>query len=179
MKKTFSIFLILSFLFNAAGYLLIYSGLQSHLKEIAKENISTGRIVNKVLILAFSKTDINEGLSELRFLDEKEFTYKGKMYDVIKKECVNDSIYLDCLPDTNEDELNLAFNKNFDGDELNSNKNSPGQNLLKNILQDSVLSDNPILPRQFSKINYFTNKSITTLSNIYEVATPPPVSLSV
>ena len=179
MKKTFSIFLILSFLFNAAGYLLIYSLLQSHLKEIAEENISTGRLVNKVLILAFSKTDINEVLSELRFLDKKEFSYKGKMYDVIKKECVNDSIYFYCLPDADEDELNLAFNKNFDGDEQNSDKNSPRQNLLKNILQDGVLSDNPILMRQFSKTNYFTHKSITALSNIYEVVTPPPVSLSV
>ena len=176
MKKTFSIFLILSFLFNAAGYLLIYSVLQSHLKEIAEEKISASKLENRVTILAFSKSDINDGRSQLKFIDEKEFSYKGKMYDIITEKIVNDSIYFECFSDIDEDELNLAFNKNFDGDE-NGDKNSSTQNLQKNILQDGVLSNDSILILQSKKISYYTNNSISTPSNIYEAATPPPVSL--
>ena len=98
------------------------------------------------------------------------------MYDIITEKIVNDSIYFECFSDIDEDELNLAFNKNFDGDE-NGDKNSSTQNLLKNILQDGVLSNNSILILPSKKISYYTNNSISTPSNIYEAATPPPVSL--
>ena len=170
--------MILSFLFNAAGYLLIYSVLQSHLKQVAEEKISISKLENRAITLAFSKTDINNGLSQLRFIDEKEFSYKGKMYDIITKKNVNDSVYFKCFSDIDEDELNLAFNKNFDGDE-NGDKNSSGQNQLKNILQDGVLSNTPFLLPQFKKISYFANNSISAPPNVYEAATPPPISLSV
>ena len=176
MKKTLSIFLVFSFIFNATGYLLIFSLLQIQLKEIAKKNFYANKLENKIITFSFSKTGLNKDLHALRFFDENEFSYRGKMYDVVAKKCANDSIYFYCVPDIDEDELNQVFNKSFDSDEKD-NKNSPTQNLLQNILQDCILSNNPPLPPHFKKTVYYTNNSIPALFNIYEVTTPPPVSL--
>ena len=177
MKKTLSIFLALSFIFNAAGYLLIFLILQSSLKENAKEKISTGNLIYSDTLFVFAKNDLQNGIAGLKFIDEKEFSLMGKMYDIIKKENNNDSLYFYCLADADEDDLNLAFNKRTNSEKRD--KNSENQRLLKNILQDGLLCEGLFNPLTISKINFYIDKSSFHTFNDFEILTPPPISIPV
>ena len=99
------------------------------------------------------------------------------MYDIIKKENNNDSLYFYCLADEDEDNLNLAFNKKVSPEKRDNNSES--QRLLKNILQDGLLSGSIFNPVTISKINLYSDKSSFHNFNYSEIPTPPPVSIPV
>ncbi len=175
MKRTLSIFLVISFLFNTAGYLLIFLVIQSSLKENAREKISSNNYNHSQTLIVFANKNLDTGIAELKFYDEKEFSFKGKMYDIIKRENKNDSVYFYCLADTEEDELNLAFNKKGKTEETDNN--SGNLNFLKNILQDGLLTQNHFCPNNNFKIPFTKEESLITTSNICDIPTPPPVLL--
>lgn len=173
MKKTFSIFLITAFIFNAAGYLLIFLVLQSSLKDRAEEKLVSDNHVKSAVVLAFSKADFEEGIKEFKMMDEREFSFRGKMYDIIKTVNKNDSLYFYCIADTDEDDLNLAFSRNGNGDD--GNKNAANKNLLKNILQDGLLTKENFRPLNFSPMLFLGENTLQVTSSIREIPTPPPV----
>jgi len=173
LKRTFSIFLLISFLFNTAGYLLIFLLLQSSLKDNVREKISSNNYSQTLIV--FANKNLNDGITELKFHDEKEFSFKGKMYDIIKRENKNDSVYFYCLADTKEDELNLALIKK--GETGDSDKNSGNLVLLKNVLQDGLLSHTLFDSDNNFKIPFTKEESLITTSNICDIPTPPPVLL--
>lgn len=173
MKKIFSIFLVLSFLFNAAGYLLIFLILQSSLKENAAERIIAGDKNSSITMVVLAEKEFKEGVSELKFFDENEFSFKGKMYDIIKKENRNDSVYFYCLADLEEDDLNLAFSKNGTSEERGNG--SAENSMLKNILQKGLLAEFPHSPGNIFNINYYNYCPLIPALNSSEIPTPPPV----
>jgi len=175
LKKTFSIFLIISFLFNTSGYLLIFIALQSQLKEKAFDKISSGIHNSGCIIISFDINELSKGIAELIFYDENEFSYKGNMYDVIKKEEKNDSVYFYCLADADEDELNISFHDNNE----KKDKKSQCQNMPGSFLLECLIVNNTISPEFYSGLNYFNELYQNRNTNYLEVPTLPPIQLSV
>jgi hypothetical protein len=177
LKKSFSIFLIISFLFNTTGSLLIFLVLQSNLKESAREKISSNDYNRLQTLIVFTNKDLRNGKADLKFFDEQEFSFRGKMYDIIKHENKNDSVYFYCFADTDEDDLNLAFTKKGNADE--HDKNSANKNLLKNVLEDGVLTGPLFIPDYILERKFHGCKILKLSSETLEIPTPPPVLIPV
>jgi hypothetical protein len=64
--------------------LLIFLVLQSNLKESAREKISSNDYNRLQTLIVFTNKDLRNGKADLKFFDEQEFSFRGKMYDIIK-----------------------------------------------------------------------------------------------
>jgi hypothetical protein len=82
---------------------------------------------NKLVKLVFSKNDFEKNT---RFTfdddDKEEFEYNKQMYDVAAKKIINDSIYVTCISDTQEENLrDVAMAQILSGDSSASGKELP------------------------------------------------------
>lgn len=179
MKKSFSIFLILTFLFNTAGYLLIFLVLQSLLKNKAEEIFSANNLNPDKVIIAFANSDLQKGIPELKFFDDKEFLFKGKMYDIYEKAVTGDSTFFYCKADYEEDKLNLVFNETVENNSAHSQNNNVKNILLKKTIEEGLLFVTVInlIPQYECSFNINSEKIIYYV--ILRVLTPPPDLLSV
>ena len=139
MRKLFSIFLIFAFTFNVCGHLLLYGAFKYSLMNDAKEKINSDAYSSKYVLFVFANGEMKKEIPGLIFLSEKEFSYKGEMFDVVNRVNRNDSTYFYCLPDKDEDRLNLAFNISTEENNSNHDKKSTQEKLTKNIISEALL----------------------------------------
>jgi hypothetical protein len=101
--------------------------------------------------------------SGLIFNDEDEFTYQGKMYDVISSEKSKDHITFKCYSDNKETELTQNLK-----DKVDSEKDAPVQkqkgSLLKIWIQYTAAS-----PQHFC----FSNHKFVAYTSIYQTTLQP------
>lgn len=110
LKKVLIYFLIVVFaVSNSAGVIIIYNQIKFYHKRAIKEQIKENNFNQIVEILGFSKKDLLNGKIKLDFIEEHEFKYNGKMYDIITKWESGDSIYYKCINDTKEENLEAVF----------------------------------------------------------------------
>jgi len=103
LKKTISILLLLLFLYNVAGYYFVFKILQMDIRSDAKEQIEKSLKKDQLeeIVIFPGKTD-----KEIKWIrDGKEFSYKNKMYDIVKTEKKQDKIIFYCLNDEKEEML--------------------------------------------------------------------------
>ena len=60
---------------------------------------------NKLVKFVFSKTYFDRNTRFTFNDDEEEFEYNKQMYDVVTKKIINDSVYVTCISDTQEENL--------------------------------------------------------------------------
>lgn len=176
MKKFLAIFLILSFVLNAGGYVLIYAGIQHSLKNYASKKINSGMFASEYTIITFSTEEMKTGVHGLILLNEKEFLYKGKMYDIVNAVQKNDSVYFYCLQDKDEDKLNLTFNKSIDKNAGDPDKKSAAEKLSRNIITEALTTGLLFHYPKTSDNNFSVYAQSSFVQNFPDVTTPPPDS---
>ena len=134
-----------------------------------KNNLADNEL-EKVVV---SNVDIDNGSSDFRFKDDnKEFVYKGKLYDIVrqKSDGVNTVFY--CINDKNEESLIEGLEEHI---QRNTDQNLPAKNntsnLVKNIVKDALPD------KQYKQIcNYCSKITFNTYYNLYlkEQFIPPP-----
>lgn len=72
-------------------------------KKEVKQNIIAGINKSELQILQFHHQEVEQ---KVEWEHSKEFEFEGKMYDVVEKEIINDSIRFFCWLDEEETELN-------------------------------------------------------------------------
>ncbi|MDK2771954.1 MAG: hypothetical protein KYX68_06975 [Flavobacterium sp.] len=72
-------------------------------KKEVKQTIIAGIDKKELQILKFHHQEVNQ---KVEWEHSKEFEFNGKMYDIVKKEIVNDSVQFFCWLDEEETELN-------------------------------------------------------------------------
>ncbi len=174
MKKLFSIFLIFSFVFNVCGHLLLYEAFKYSLKNNAKEKINSGTHSSKYVLFVFANAEMKKEIPDLIFLSGKEFSYKGEMFDVVSRVNKNDSTYFYCLPDKDEDRLNLAFNTSTKENNSVPDKKSTQEKLTKNIISESLLLCSSAYIYQRSEIFNDLSDSKFYPQGFKNIPTPPP-----
>jgi hypothetical protein len=108
MKKVLSIILVLFLGYNFAGYFYLYKIKQDQIREEIKENILYKIPVDQlILIKSFSGS-----CEKISWLEKnKEFRFKGCMYDVVKTKVIGDTTYYYCYNDIREARLFGNLNK--------------------------------------------------------------------
>ncbi len=171
-KKYISSLLILLMVFNSFGYVVAFFQMKFIFKNIGFEKTIGILPEHQLTILKIPQKDLSGNMEFIEF-DETEFSYYGKMYDVIRKEISGSDVIFYCYNDENEDALNTAFTY-FVQQNTKPNIDNPVTNLIKNLIKDAYFV------KYLSRINQnsfceFILINIQPYRNVFlEVITPPP-----
>jgi hypothetical protein len=151
---------------------------QKHqLKEWVKSQILTQVDKNDLISLTFSSF---EAASELHWEHDKEFEYKGQMYDIVESKTNGDTITYICWWDHHETALNIQLTKlvdaGIDKDPLSQRK----QEKLKDFFKSIYFGSPQII--SFSELrnvlsSYFFLCPMNTIE-YYALLSPPPETVS-
>ena len=161
--------------FHLFGYFAVFKVMQHNIKKQIKTAIKQGVPDNKLHCFRFPADKVLQQKMGIRWLEKKEFTYNGNMYDVVHKQSDGDFIIYKCVNDTQEKVLFAGLDKQVKNAMNKESKNSKTLNLLLkfNILYINQTKQllNPDLG--YSELTYFFKpKYFYHLSK--EILTPPP-----
>jgi len=177
-KAVISVIMSLILLFSSGGLFLTFIIKQTVIRSEIRNRIKSGLPKNSLTIIKKHKNEAEQNIL-LKWLREKEFSYNGKMFDVVSREIHGDSVWYYCLLDEKETGL-FSKMKLLTHNELNNDKNFMGllakmhRYLAQNFLNE--ISDKPIYI-QDPKIVRFTSYSFSVKIYVDSPDTPPPENL--
>jgi hypothetical protein len=130
LKIFAAILLVGLFLFNAVGYQLMFAFLILHQEEKMHSLLAESETESLTIIVIDSVHH-----SYFLQINEKEFFYKGNLYDIKSKEIKDDKIIYYCKKDEKELDLLNHFSKMNDENKSNNSKN-PMSRLLQKTAQN-------------------------------------------
>ena len=171
MKKALAILLLIVFTFNMAGYFIAFKIQQLEVRKEIKQQIKLGVPEGELIRITVNAANKHE----FEWEHAREFHYKGSMYDVIRKEVIDEAttIYY-CINDTKESILFANLDEQVEQQMDTKNKNHPEKNLFKILSGIFFQPHNTkwILPQINIKINY--HFSYNHSSPALAIASPPP-----
>ena len=171
-----SILLISLLMFNSAGYVLVFFQLKNSFKKEAFSKLENYLIPSDMTVINISKNEFFEGSEGFHWINDKEFSFYGKMYDISQVEFLNDSVKIVALSDDKENKLNdffeLALNKNL------NDKFSKTASIIKLLITEAGL------PTEFQSASSWREDMcynfifVPILENFFDVPSPPPKTIS-
>jgi hypothetical protein len=176
MKKFLSIFLLVIFLFNLAGYFIVFKVIQYSVQQEMKVYLQKNSSDKETEIITIPTIEIASPSSRIKFTDDDEFIYNGKLYDIISSKSSNGYTTFYCMNDKQEEQLYSTLKDHIIH---NTDQNLPlkdrSTQIIKNIIKEA-LADKCIIKQQLSilscKINF--DFDTTLLRNFKTVLSPPP-----
>ena len=156
---------------NAMGYLIVFRYNQYLVRQEMIARITCGAFPDKIILLKL----LHPG-KEKQFIriEKTEFTYFGKLYDVVAEVKKGDTTLFYCLHDKKEEDLltdyTLYLRRNGDS----SRKDNSILALLYNLVTQALIQ-NPSIPLQGQGIAFQFPVSKFVITPVYLVhAAPPP-----
>lgn len=178
MRRLLSILLISALLFNIFGYYFTFQIIQQGYKKQFRKHISCSANSENTEILVISDAEIRQHNSPFKWMEEDEFRYYGKMYDIVKSEKKGDQNIFYCVNDKNEEKLMARFEnylKHHDGTDFPFQQQS--NRLLNLIIKQAVCELKTIqnIPGEIHEMLsvYFFSIQTVVLNRIF---IPPKVS---
>ena len=170
MKKLISFIAISVLLFNTIGSLIVFKSMSYCIHKEIKNAITQSIPQNKLITIIIDKNNNKD----INFVDDKEFMYKGKMYDVVRQQANGNTTIYYCINDTKEEELYANLNK-----EMKTNMDTnPVKNKTKHILNKITISlFYEDIKNTHTNIAYnitYPIDYIVSINHLYDVITPPP-----
>lgn len=177
MKKIISIVIILLIGYDFVGYyvhlnILLYT----HKQKIYFD--SDFNESEKVEFITISKRQINKRTEDFKQLGEKEISYKGHLYDIVKVLEYADYITFHAIKDEKEQKILTELDSNYNSDTTKSQE-SNDLSFAKFFLKDyffltslSINSQAPSISFQFCDLTLYYPQFMAT------VIAPPPKQLS-
>jgi hypothetical protein len=163
------------FLLDTGILFLFYHFRVYTLKQNSEEKINyirSGSGDENFTLLAIPRNELNNpGI--FRRVNDSEFIYRGALYDLASSAEKNDTLFIICIRDTDEE----LFNRSFSGviDSYNNYKKLlwPNLNQTEIVLNQVLPSAAIFFPAV--KINIlFTGNELIASQNIIDVPSPPP-----
>ncbi|NPA44194.1 MAG: hypothetical protein GXO49_01535, partial [Chlorobi bacterium] len=99
MKKSISLILLIVILLVSNGYYLYFKYLQNNIQKEMKQVVKSGLSEKDFSVIVVSE----ENEKEIIWIKKnKEFRYKGFMYDIVKTKQLNNKKYYYCINDIKE-----------------------------------------------------------------------------
>ena len=105
MKRILSILFLFVFLFNLAGYFIVFEVRQYSAKQEMKIFIKNNIPENELTKIIIPNSELTSSSSEFRQTEENEFVYQGKYYDIVNKKTDGNNTIFYCINDKNEEKL--------------------------------------------------------------------------
>lgn len=175
LKKLLRLLLTCLLLYNSFGYFIVHIYRVTEVKSDVLKSIKEHSYEQNLTVLVFSKDELTAGTSGIDRIDEKEFRYNGGMYDIVKEEIKDDSVYFYCIFDEKESLLDFIFTEHFEkNQEENSSDKMPSSFVFKFLSDYNSLKDWIVPPEKF-RLMYFLNRSDNLFLNYFpNIPTPPP-----
>jgi hypothetical protein len=111
----------------------------------------------------------------IKFVDENEFVYHGKLYDIISKKTESTDIIFSCINDEQEEKLLKNFFAQVRHDNnITKNMNGTCANILCCMIKEVVFSEKALIHIYAHSEIHFLWQNTDILSAFTEVKTPPP-----
>ena len=177
MKKLSAILLVALFLFNTAGYYFVFSFNQYTIRREIHNLIKSGHYEGSCISLRIANPETDP---EFKWVDIREFRYKGVLYDLCSEVTDGSVTIFKCFNDKEEDELISCFDHT---QEYNFGEKSPSRvrhaaamlhHMITLALLDSQTEQSPPVLTKISFISplYFP------FSIFHPPLSPPPELLS-
>jgi hypothetical protein len=176
MKKLLAFLMITLLLYNTAGYYFVFCYNQFILRNEMKNLIKSSYFDKDCTIIKIANPKFNKDFIRL---DNKEFRYKGILYDIISEESKDGVLIIRCVNDKQEDNLisELSRSQEFANGLSKSSSSKHSAALRYHIITLALLETPRFQPAQFPKVIKFQN-SFYPLSFIINPPPSPPPKLS-
>ncbi len=165
MKRFFSVIVLIIITLDIGGYYLVFNGLQRSVQHGVREEIENG-VKEADLALVVVPVIGESGISWIK--QDKEFRYRGEMYDVVRKSSGDGFTCYYCLKDSREKQLIADYNKNQDQDK------NPGKRIRRTFAFD-YLPDIPIVLSGLEGSGFLFPSTVSQYpSGSSEIHSPPP-----
>jgi hypothetical protein len=177
-RQLISLIMLMLIISHGVFQFFVFKIFQAKYRQEMLEVIEDGRLENELILFTFRKDDLKIGGTKAQWVEENEFRFNDKMYDVVKTETRGDSVYLYCLHDENESRLYTILDEFFqqmlDGnpdkvDELITLNNSLSQFYSKPFDHENDTG-------LYEKGKYFTDVNSNLLEGEHFLVIPPPRS---
>lgn len=150
----------------------IFEVTQKNLRSETVDQIKKGIPQDQQVILGFGIKAYRDISSRIDWKEQNEFRLDGKMYDILKTEVSEDSVYLYCLIDREESDLYAILNELIEEESENSDKENRFNNYFSHFYSYSKNND-------FQKIlqsenQFFVCTVSSPLESDLSLSTPPP-----
>ncbi len=171
-EKILIFFLSLLIVYSSIGTIVVFQQIKFYHKKSIRSQILNHNFPQLVEKLSFSKEDLNKG--KLHFIEEHEFRFNGKLYDIIEKLETDDSLHFICINDTEEEKLEEKFlefviNKNND-----SEIPLPVKQILKLLNSDFYFQTSSINLKLSFLVFKFIDLPFVLIYNYPAIPDPPP-----
>jgi hypothetical protein len=166
--------LILLLALNSSSYFIAFKILEFNIKKEIKTKIKKGVPESELILLKIPALLEEKSSKEFQMIHEKEFRYKGEMYDIVKKEKKNDTTYYYCIHDKEETRLFANLEALIINELNNPDKKKELNSILKIFNSFYLISDkNKLLqPSRSDRIFYYYSDIL--ISIVKNPLTPPP-----
>ena len=164
MKKFFIITMLLTLGFSQIGYYIFSIGYELYLKEEMEEFILSKIDKKNLTVISYS-----DNIDAIKWENNREFSFKNEMYDVVKRDTINKKILLYCIDDKKETSLIEKYN------EVTKHQNSDKKN--KGVEKSDTIFCEINRPFIYPTISLASTKISYTSTLLYtyvNITTPPP-----
>jgi len=165
---------IVFILSNSIGVIIVYNQIKFYHKRTIKEQIKQNNFQEVTETLSFSKSDLKNKLVNLEFIEEYEFRYNGKLYDIITQWETDDSIYYKCINDTKEEELEEIFVNYVVNNNHRNDLPLPIKQLLNSLQVEYYLVSNKKIYPQLNSSFITCSEYQNPLDEFLSIPDPPP-----
>lgn len=141
MKKVISYIVLSLMIYNLAGYYIFFAAARYIIGSDYYELSSTDDLPMSVLKFKTTNGKITD--AGFNITDSDEFSYGGKLYDIIRKEVRDDYVILYCVNDKKEESLNnylyTHLQKNLPGKKGTLGKNKLGKGYKTQFKSSNVI----------------------------------------
>ncbi len=166
-RKHVCVLLISAIIFNIFGCQIMFFAFQQKIRNEIRQQILSGILQEKLtLIVASSKNETNIIWTR----PNKEFSFHGEMYDVVRVEKNNHHCYYYCLSDHKEKQLIANYQK------LQNRKRHTDEKMKRSINTLLFLQQNNSSGALISKVFKYRENPCNVLENFIIIPSPPPKS---
>lgn len=174
-KKLIIIIIIVSLILsNSVSVYIIFNQIKTYHKKCIKEAIKNETINEVVEVISFSKKDLKAGNYDIIFIEEYEFRFNGKMYDIISKWETEDTVFYKCINDSKEEQLEKSFVKYVVNNSKRQDIPLPIKNLLTFLNIDYFFNSLKLNIDKIQTCSIKTYPESFQIENLVEVPDPPP-----
>jgi hypothetical protein len=177
LKKCLTILLALLLFINSGGFIIIFYQVQNSVKSKAEAYIRSGNYEkDKVVEFRLNKQELYSNVKGFVWKDNKEFEYKGTLYDIINIETNNHQVIIYCLNDIAESKIMKNFSQDINDLAAGKLNNSKYKTSLVNLISQALFIFPYHLTRSADQQKYLNHTPINILTVILDYPVPPPKS---
>lgn len=137
------------------------------------ESINCGTTADQIVVLKITHP---ESRKQFRRINTKEFTYLGKMYDVIEEYTCGDTTIFYCLHDKKEEELLADYSLYLRSSTDSPLKHNSVLALLHNLFNHAIFQNPDISVQRQGIVNQFPALTMDLIPVYLAHTAPPPKS---